>query len=72
LPEGNLHRPAAAGPRAGEGFAAATAIAIQAVEVALAKRPESGAHTPATVFGSEFIDSVPGSQVIFKNLKQGE
>jgi len=71
LPEGNLHRPAAAGPRAGEGFAAA-AIAIQAVEVALAKRPESGAHTPATVFGSEFIDSVPGSQVIFKNLKQGE
>lgn len=51
---------------AGEGFAAAADIAILAVEATLTRRPEPGAHTPATAFGSHFIADVPGVGVTFE------
>jgi saccharopine dehydrogenase (NAD+, L-lysine-forming) len=46
--------------KAGEGFAAAADIALAAVETALARRPEPGAHSPATAFGPAFVTRVPG------------
>ncbi len=45
---------------AGEGFACTVDIAMAAVESVLANRPASGAHSPATAFGADFITRVPG------------
>lgn len=50
---------------AGEGFAASAQIAVAAVAAALARRPASGAHTPASAFGAEFITGVPGITLNF-------
>jgi saccharopine dehydrogenase (NAD+, L-lysine-forming) len=55
-------RRASARLQAGEGFAVAADIAVCAVEAALAKRADPGAHTPASAFGPDFITTIPGVQ----------
>jgi saccharopine dehydrogenase (NAD+, L-lysine-forming) len=50
---------------AGEGFATAADIAIAAIERALARRPEPGAHTPSTAFGAGFLQGVGGIESVW-------
>lgn len=52
---------------AGEGFAVAADIALQAVEETLRQRPAPGAHSPATAFGADFIARVPGVRIAWED-----
>jgi hypothetical protein len=47
----------------GEGFAAAAAIAVCAVEALAAARPAPGAYSPAAAFGAGFITAVPNVRI---------
>lgn len=55
----------------GEGFALAADLAVHALRRHLAHRPEPGTYTPATAYGTSWMDDLSGVRVSDVHLSQG-